>query len=161
MGWRASRKNAAERNEPRPFASRDASDPRGLVALAIDYLQWMEVKNYSPTTRYHRERYLDRFIGWCELRSLARPTEITRPVLERYQRWRRFDSAFSATVMDGLNRLFSTGAGPVQALRNAGLRIDHFLLSPEINGKLKAEGVDHDVRGWEKSSDHCPVWIEI
>jgi exodeoxyribonuclease-3 len=45
--------------------------------------------------------------------------------------------------------------------RNAGLRIDHFLLSPSIAGRLKAAGVDRDVRGWEKSSDHAPVWIEM
>ncbi|RZJ34428.1 MAG: exodeoxyribonuclease III [Flavobacterium sp.] len=45
--------------------------------------------------------------------------------------------------------------------RNAGLRIDHFLLSPNLKGKLKAAGVDRDVRGWEKTSDHAPVWIEI
>jgi len=45
--------------------------------------------------------------------------------------------------------------------RNAGLRIDHFLLSPHIDQRLVAAGVDHNVRGWEKSSDHCPVWIEI
>ncbi len=45
--------------------------------------------------------------------------------------------------------------------RNAGLRIDHFLLSPHIDKRLIAAGVDRDVRGWEKSSDHAPVWIEI
>ncbi|MGQ2984037.1 exodeoxyribonuclease III [Flavobacterium sp.] len=45
--------------------------------------------------------------------------------------------------------------------RNAGLRIDHFLLSNELKGKLKAGGVDKHVRGWEKTSDHAPVWIEI
>ncbi|MGV3458842.1 MAG: exodeoxyribonuclease III [Flavobacterium sp.] len=45
--------------------------------------------------------------------------------------------------------------------RNAGLRIDHFLLSPQIEGKLKDAGVDLHVRGWEKTSDHCPVWIEL
>lgn len=45
--------------------------------------------------------------------------------------------------------------------RNAGLRIDHFLLSPELKGKLKEAKVDKHVRGWEKSSDHAPVWIEI
>lgn len=45
--------------------------------------------------------------------------------------------------------------------RNAGLRIDHFLLSPNIAGRLRAAAVDHHVRGWEKSSDHCPVWVEI
>lgn len=45
--------------------------------------------------------------------------------------------------------------------RNAGLRIDHFLLSPKVKGKLINAGVDTAVRGWEKSSDHAPVWIEI
>ncbi len=45
--------------------------------------------------------------------------------------------------------------------RNAGLRIDHFLLSPQLEGRLTAAGVDRGVRGWEKSSDHGPVWIEL
>jgi exodeoxyribonuclease-3 len=45
--------------------------------------------------------------------------------------------------------------------RNAGLRIDHFLMSPAIAPKLKSAGVDRHVRGWEKTSDHAPVWIEI
>ena len=45
--------------------------------------------------------------------------------------------------------------------RNAGLRIDHFLLTPKLSKKLIAAGVDKHVRGWEKSSDHAPVWIEL
>lgn len=45
--------------------------------------------------------------------------------------------------------------------RNAGLRIDHFLLSPAISGYLEDAGVDRNVRGWEKSSDHAPVWIKL
>ena len=45
--------------------------------------------------------------------------------------------------------------------RNAGLRIDHFLLSPQLVSHLKAAGVDRHVRGWEKTSDHAPVWIEL
>lgn len=45
--------------------------------------------------------------------------------------------------------------------RNAGLRIDHFLLSPQIASVLRSGGVDRHVRGWEKTSDHAPVWIEI
>jgi 2-octaprenyl-6-methoxyphenol hydroxylase len=43
--------------------------------------------------------------------------------LERYERWRRFDSAFSATVMDGLNRLFSNDNAPLRALRDLGLGV--------------------------------------
>jgi len=45
--------------------------------------------------------------------------------------------------------------------RDAGLRIDHFLLSPNLSDKLLNAGVNRDVRGWEKSSDHGPVWIEL
>lgn len=45
--------------------------------------------------------------------------------------------------------------------RNAGLRIDHFLLSPKLEQRLVAAGVDRHVRGWEKTSDHAPVWIEL
>lgn len=45
--------------------------------------------------------------------------------------------------------------------RNAGLRIDHLLLNPALAKQLLAAGVDKDVRGWEKSSDHAPVWIEV
>ena len=45
--------------------------------------------------------------------------------------------------------------------RDAGLRIDHFLLSPNLKDRLTGGGVDRHVRGWEKTSDHCPVWIEV
>jgi exodeoxyribonuclease-3 len=45
--------------------------------------------------------------------------------------------------------------------RNAGLRIDHLLLSPSAAKRLVAAGVDSDVRGWEKPSDHAPTWIEL
>jgi exodeoxyribonuclease III len=45
--------------------------------------------------------------------------------------------------------------------RDAGLRIDHLLVSPAIAARLVAAGVDREVRGWEKASDHAPAWIEI
>lgn len=45
--------------------------------------------------------------------------------------------------------------------RNAGMRIDHFLLSHHFDQRLLAAGVNLDVRGWEKTSDHAPVWIEV
>jgi len=45
--------------------------------------------------------------------------------------------------------------------RNAGLRIDHFLLSASLKKRLVSTGVDRHVRGWEKTSDHAPVWIEL
>ena len=45
--------------------------------------------------------------------------------------------------------------------RDAGLRLDHFLLSPQLSRRLTAAGVDRHVRGWEKTSDHAPAWIEL
>jgi exodeoxyribonuclease III len=45
--------------------------------------------------------------------------------------------------------------------RNAGIRIDHALLSPSLAPRLKAAGVDRTPRGWEKTSDHAPMWVEI
>ena len=45
--------------------------------------------------------------------------------------------------------------------RNAGLRIDHLLLNPVLAPRLAAAGVDSEVRGWEKASDHAPTWIEL
>jgi exodeoxyribonuclease-3 len=45
--------------------------------------------------------------------------------------------------------------------RDAGLRIDHFLLSPSLATRLTAVGVDRDVRAREKASDHAPVWITL
>ncbi len=45
--------------------------------------------------------------------------------------------------------------------RNAGIRIDHFLLNASAEKMLVAAGVDRDVRGWEKTSDHAPTWITL
>lgn len=45
--------------------------------------------------------------------------------------------------------------------RDAGLRLDHLLLSPRIVSRLKAAGVDRSMRGEEGASDHAPVWIEL
>ena len=45
--------------------------------------------------------------------------------------------------------------------RNAGLRIDHLLLSPVLAPRLLNAQVDSDVRGWDKTSDHAPVWVEL
>jgi exodeoxyribonuclease-3 len=45
--------------------------------------------------------------------------------------------------------------------RDAGLRIDHLLLSPAAATRLRGAGVDKGVRGRDKASDHAPVWIEL
>ena len=45
--------------------------------------------------------------------------------------------------------------------RDAGLRIDHLLLSPAAAARLTDAGVDREVRGRERASDHAPVWITL
>ena len=45
--------------------------------------------------------------------------------------------------------------------RDAGLRIDHLLLSPSLAPRLKRGGVDRDERGRDGASDHAPAWIEL
>jgi exodeoxyribonuclease-3 len=45
--------------------------------------------------------------------------------------------------------------------RNAGFRIDHLLLTPNLAKRLKAADVDRDARGKEKASDHAPVWVQL
>jgi exodeoxyribonuclease III len=45
--------------------------------------------------------------------------------------------------------------------KNHGIRIDHLLLSPQAADRLVTCGIDKFTRGWEKPSDHVPVWIEL
>ncbi|WP_352450410.1 endonuclease/exonuclease/phosphatase family protein [Mesorhizobium sp. M0106] len=42
-----------------------------------------------------------------------------------------------------------------------GLRMDHLLVSPSLSDRLRSAGVDVDMRGWEKPSDHAPAWIKL
>ncbi|GLK68402.1 exodeoxyribonuclease III [Hansschlegelia plantiphila] len=72
--------------------------------------------------------------GWTDALRAAHPTE------RLYTFWDYFRNAWG---------------------RDAGLRIDHLLLSPAIAGRLTAAGVDREVRGWPKASDHAPAWIEL
>lgn len=45
--------------------------------------------------------------------------------------------------------------------KNNGIRIDHILLSPQATDGFIGCGIDKHVRGWEKPSDHVPVWVEL
>lgn len=45
--------------------------------------------------------------------------------------------------------------------RDAGLRLDHFLLNPALANRVVSADVDKDARGWAHSSDHAPVWLEL
>ena len=45
--------------------------------------------------------------------------------------------------------------------RDAGLRLDHILLSKTLARRLKGADIDRDVRGEDGASDHAPVWVEL
>lgn len=72
--------------KPAPIIG-DPTDPRGMAVLRDKYLECLLVKNYSPLTVHMRRIYLNYFIRWCEDRSIVRPSDVTKPVIDRYQRW--------------------------------------------------------------------------
>jgi exodeoxyribonuclease-3 len=94
--------------------------------------RWVDDALFRPEVRAAFKTLVDQ--GWTDAIRKLYPDEII------YTFWDYFRNAYG---------------------RNAGLRIDHFLLSPKIKSRLKAAGVDKEVRGWEKTSDHAPVWIEL
>jgi exodeoxyribonuclease-3 len=121
------------------LVSRDAP-----VILAGDY-------NVIPTERdvYKPERWVDDALFRIEVREAF--AQLTRqgwidgiralhPDAQIYTFWDYFRNAFG---------------------RDAGLRIDHLLLNPAVAGRLADAGVDRNVRGWEKASDHAPTWVEL
>ena len=57
-----------------------------LTAYMDAHFEWMLVAGYSTDTVRARRTALRRFITWCEERALRDPTDLTKPILERYQR---------------------------------------------------------------------------
>ena len=83
------RKVATLKRGPRQFGKPvgNPADPDGLVASMNRYLESLKVKGQTEQTLWNVERYLRDFIGWCDTRALERPQEITKPILETYQRY--------------------------------------------------------------------------
>jgi exodeoxyribonuclease-3 len=69
------------------------------------------------------------------------------------------DALRAVTDAAGLYTFWDYQAGAWQ--RNNGLRIDHLLLSPQAADRLVDVGIDKHVRGWEKPSDHVPVYVDL
>ena len=65
----------------------DQRDPAGFGALGTAFLQALETRNFSPRTVTTRRRCLTTFVTWCAERGLTQPRQVTRPVLDRFQRW--------------------------------------------------------------------------
>jgi integrase/recombinase XerD len=72
----------------KPGALRLAGDPEqagGFRAYLVDFLAWTAARQYSAMTVKARRIELGYFIDWCEERSIRRPDEVTRAMLERYR----------------------------------------------------------------------------
>jgi exodeoxyribonuclease-3 len=94
--------------------------------------RWRDDALFRPETRASYAALLE--LGWIDAVRSRHPDE------RIYTFWKYLRSAFP---------------------RDAGLRIDHLLLSPSLATRLVAAGVDRDARAREKASDHAPVWIEL
>jgi exodeoxyribonuclease III len=71
-----------------------------------------------------------------------------------------FTDALRAVSDDGgLYTFWDYQAGAFQ--KNDGIRIDHLLLSPQAADRLTDAGIDRHVRGWDKPSDHVPVYVDL
>lgn len=64
-----------------------SGDLRGLTAALHRYLEHLGVRGYRPQGMATAERYIRDFIVWADERCVTHPSQVTRAVLERYQRW--------------------------------------------------------------------------
>lgn len=64
----------------------DASDPLSMAALVGAYLESLRIRNRSEATIRNAEVHLRFFISWAAERSIARPADVTKPMIDRYQR---------------------------------------------------------------------------
>jgi exodeoxyribonuclease-3 len=94
--------------------------------------RWLDDALFAPEVKAAYFRLLGQ--GWTDALRALHPHEVI------YTFWDYFRNAFA---------------------RDAGLRIDHLLLSPALADRLADAQVDSHVRGWEKTSDHAPVWVEL
>ncbi|MEX9225972.1 site-specific tyrosine recombinase XerC [Providencia rettgeri] len=63
-----------------------AHEPRSLYALLLRFVAWRQARNWSETTLKVQTHHTYRFIEWATERGLHYASDITRPILERYQR---------------------------------------------------------------------------
>ncbi len=145
--------------------------------------------NPAPGPKFdYKLRWFERFtkhaealLATAEAVVLAGDYNIIPTDLDVYKPERWLDDAlFRPEVRDAFARLVASGwtdalrkLHPGQRIytfwdylrnawsRDAGLRIDHLLLSPSVAARLIGAGVDREVRGWQKASDHAPTWVEI
>jgi integrase/recombinase XerD len=76
----------ARKRGPKPKAEPDRQDPHSLRGLLGPFLEWMKTRHFAEDTIRHRRQGLEKFIAYCEERSVFRPNEVHLAVLESYQR---------------------------------------------------------------------------
>ena len=70
-----------------PPAAGAPADLRGLTAAMHRYLEHLGMKGYTGMGRHTTERYIREFTAWGDERGVSHPQQVSRAVLERYQRW--------------------------------------------------------------------------
>lgn len=113
---------------PQPTHERAASSTNPLHAYRRAFLDWALAAGYADHTGTTRDRAIARFIAWCDERGIARPQDITRPLLERYQRalylYRKADgAALSLATQEAL-------LNPLKAFFRWLARENHILHNP-------------------------------
>lgn len=100
LGQRIKHRKPPRRKPPGMAPRAAADDPLAhnrLLRYMEDHFEWMLITGYSPDTVRARRQAIRRFIAWADERGLSDPTQITRPMLERYQRYlfyyRKIDGA--------------------------------------------------------------------
>ena len=83
----------------------------------------------------------------------------SRAMLRRIEALGLTDAVRACHPGPGVYTFWDYQAGAWQ--KDDGIRIDHILLSPQAADRLQSAGVDRFTRGWEKPSDHVPVWVEL
>lgn len=112
----------------------DPRDPESLYRYLQRFLAWQREKNYSEKTIEGREVYLRYFIAWCDERGLARPNEITKPVIERYQRYLFLHRKKNGEPLS--TRSQHTRITPVRAFFKWLTRQNHILYNPASDLEL-------------------------
>jgi len=97
------------RKQPNPSKfTLPIDDSKGMGRLVLKFLEWREVKGFSEITIYGERKNLEYFGRWCEARGVTQPKEVSRSILERYQRFLfnyRKENGFPLTFRSQKSRL--------------------------------------------------------
>ena len=64
-----------------------SADSKDMTSRLEEFLEWLLVRGYSERTVWNHRKCLGYFIAWCAERNVVQPGEVTKPIMERYQRY--------------------------------------------------------------------------